>query len=161
MKKFMFKALEIAAKSGEDLPVGAVLTKDGQIVAAAHNEKEQTRDVTAHAEILAIKAAQEKFGTNLSGCELYVTLEPCPMCAWAILESRISKVVFGANNPLYGAFGGKIDLRKLAGGKTSVFGGIEEEACETLLKNCFKKLREQPRRTEFSAETTNLSNNTK
>lgn len=139
---FMQEAINIAKMSGNDLPIGAVLVKNGEIIAKAHNEKEHKKDVTAHAEILAIQEGQRFLNTTiLSDCELYVTLEPCPMCSWAILNSRISKVFFGAYDTIYGALGSAMDLRKLLNSKTEVIGGIKEEECSTLLKNYFKTIR--------------------
>lgn len=139
---FMQEAINIAKNSEEDLPIGAVLVKNGEIISKAHNEKELQKDVTAHAEMLVIQEAQEILGTTiLSDCELYVTLEPCPMCSWAILNSRISKVFFGAYDTIYGALGSATDLRKFLNSKTEVIGGIKEEECSTLLKNYFKTIR--------------------
>ena len=139
---FMQEAINIAKMSGNDLPIGAVLVKNGEIIAKAHNEKELRKDVTAHAEILVIQDGQRILGsTILSDCELYVTLEPCPMCSWAILNSRISKVFFGAYDTIYGALGSATDLRKFLNSKTEVIGGIKEEECSTLLKNYFKTIR--------------------
>lgn len=139
---FMQEAINIAKNSEKDLPIGAVLVKNGEIISKAHNEKELQKDVTAHAEMLVIQKAQEILGTTiLSDCELYVTLEPCPMCSWAILNSRISKVFFGAYDTIYGALGSATDLRKFLNSKTEVIGGIKEEECSTLLKNYFKTIR--------------------
>ena len=139
---FMQEAINIAQNSEKDLPIGAVLVKNGEIISKAHNKKELQKDVTAHAEMLVIQEAQEILGTTiLSDCELYVTLEPCPMCSWAILNSRISKVFFGAYDTIYGALGSATDLRKFLNSKTEVIGGIKEEECSTLLKNYFKTIR--------------------
>lgn len=139
---FMQEAINVAQNSGKDLPIGAVLVKNGEIISKAHNEKELKKDVTAHAEMLVIQTAQQILGTTiLSDCELYVTLEPCPMCSWAILNSRISKVFFGAYDTIYGALGSAMDLRKFLNTKTEVIGGIKEEECSTLLKNYFKTIR--------------------
>lgn len=139
---FMQEAINIAKNSEKDLPIGAVLVKNGEIISKAHNEKELRKDVTAHAEMLVIQETQEILGTTiLSDCELYVTLEPCPMCSWAILNSRISKVFFGAYDTIYGALGSATDLRKFLNSKTEVIGGIKEEECSTLLKNYFKTIR--------------------
>ena len=139
---FMETALEIAKDSGEDLPIGAVLVRNGEILAKSHNEKEKNNDVTAHAEMLVIQQAQKILQTAvLKDCELYVTLEPCPMCAWAVLNARISKVFFGAYDNMYGALGSKTDLRKFLNSKTVVKGGILEEQCSTLLREYFKKIR--------------------
>ena len=139
---FMQEAINIAKMSGNDLPIGAILVKNGEIIAKTHNEKELRNDVTAHAEILVIQDGQRILdSTILSDCELYVTLEPCPMCSWAILNSRISKVFFGAYDTIYGALGSATDLRKFLNSKTEVIGGIKEEECSTLLKNYFKTIR--------------------
>ena len=140
--KFMREAINIAKKSGEDLPIGAVIMKDGKVLAKAHNKKEQKKDVTAHAEMIVIKDAQKKLGTTiLDDCEIYITLEPCPMCAWAILNARIPKVYFGAYDSVYGALGTAMDLRNFLNTKTDVVGGILEEECSTLIKNYFQKIR--------------------
>jgi len=140
--EFMKEALKIAEKSGKDLPVGAVIIKDGKILAKAHNKKELKNDVTAHAEILAIQSAQRKLKTRfLNDCEIYITLEPCPMCAWAILNAGIPKVYFGAYDTMYGALGSAADLRTFLHSKTAVTGGILEEECSKLLKDYFRKIR--------------------
>lgn len=140
MNNFMETALAEARNSGNDVPVGAVIVKDGKIIAQAHNQKEELKDVTAHAEILAIREAEKSMGNwRLDGAILYVTLEPCPMCAGAIINSRISEVYFGAEDSLYGAFGGAIDLRKTYNSKLKVKGGIMETECAELLKNFWRK----------------------
>lgn len=140
--KFMREAIKIAKQSGEDLPIGAVIMKDGKVLSKAHNKKEAKHDITAHAEILAIQSAQKKLGTSiLKDCEIYITLEPCPMCAWAILNARIPKVYFGAYDTAYGALGTAMDLRDFLKSDTDVVGGILEEECSTLLKDYFKTLR--------------------
>ena len=139
---FMQEAINIAQSSGKDLPIGAVLVKNGKIIAKAHNEKELKKDVTSHAEMLVIQEGQKVLNTTvLTDCQLYVTLEPCPMCAWAILNSRISKVFFGSYDTIYGALGSATDLRKYLNSKTEIIGGIKEEECSTLLKNYFKTIR--------------------
>ena len=97
-------AQAMAAQAHDDVPVGAVVTRDGQIIASAHNERESTGDPTAHAEVLALRAAAAVVGSwRLDGCTLYVTLEPCAMCAGAIVNARIGRVVFGAADPKAGA----------------------------------------------------------
>lgn len=105
------KAEAIKAYDKGEIPVGAVIVKDGVIIGRGHNLKETLNDVTAHAEILAIKEASNKFGDwRLDGAEMYVTLEPCPMCASAIVQSRISKVYIGTFNKDMGACGSVISL---------------------------------------------------
>lgn len=137
---YMQLALDEAKKSGGDLPVGCVIVQNGKIVAAAHNEKELTNDPTAHAEMLCIKRASKLLGTRLNECELYVTLEPCPMCMWAIIEARINKLYFGAHDALYGATS-VLNLKDLSNSKIEIQGGIMEEECSALIKNYFAKLR--------------------
>lgn len=140
--KFMREALKIASQSEEDLPIGAVIMRNGEVLSKAHNEKESKNDVTAHAEMLAIQEAQKKLGTSiLDDCEIYITLEPCPMCAWAILNARIPKVYFGAYDSVYGALGTAMDLRNYIKTKTDVVGGILEEECSKLIKDYFKEIR--------------------
>ena len=110
---FLTEALKEAQKAYEknEIPVGAVIVKDNIIIARAHNLKEELKDVTAHAEILAIKKASEYLNNwRLQGCEMYVTLEPCPMCAAAIAASRIRRVYIGTFDPKVGACGSTINL---------------------------------------------------
>lgn len=139
---FMQDAIELAKQSGADVPVGALIIKDDEIIASACNEKEKNNDVTAHAEILAIKQA-EKVSNNwrLDDCELYVTLEPCPMCAWAILQSRIKTVYFGSYDTQYGALGSAMDLRNQANSSLKVYGGILEKECDNVIKEFWTKIR--------------------
>ncbi len=138
----MQNAIDEALKCEIDVPVGCVIKKDGEIVAKAFNRRELDNDVTAHAEILAIKEAQQKLNSfRLTDCELYVTLEPCPMCAWAILQAGIKTIYFGSYNSQYGAMGSAIDLASLAHSKIKIYGGIEEEKCDKILKEFFEKIR--------------------
>lgn len=131
-----------AKKSGRDVPVGAVVVKNGDVIATAHNERELDNDVTSHAEILAIRKAEQVLGNwRLDDCDLYVTLEPCPMCGWAILQSRIKNVYFGSHDTNYGAFFSKVDLRKFSTFTPNVYGGIMEKECDELLNSFFTDLR--------------------
>lgn len=141
MNKFMQIAIKEALKTEADVPVGAVLVKNDEIIAKSHNTKELDNDVTSHAEILAIRQG-EKFFNNwrLDGCELYVTLEPCPMCGWAILQSRISKVYYGSYDTKYGAFSA-LELHKKSEFKPQIYGGILEKECDEVLKTFFEKIR--------------------
>jgi tRNA(adenine34) deaminase len=132
---FMQEALDIAKQASKDVPVGAVIVKNKKIIAAFHNEKEIRNDVTAHAEILCLKKASEVLQNwRLKDCILYVTLEPCPMCASAIINSQISKVVFGSFDLLYGAFGSKINLPSVFNSKIKIKGGILQKECDKLLE---------------------------
>ncbi len=139
---FMKNAIEIAKTVKGEIAVGAVIVLNGEIIAAATNKKEHDKDVTSHAEILVLREAAKKLNKwRLDDCELYVTLEPCPMCAWAIINSRIKTVYFGSYDSNYGALGSKIDLRQIANSKLKVYGGINEKECDKILKECFKDLR--------------------
>ena len=139
---FMEKAIELAKQVKKDVPVSAVIVKNGEIIAFAQNERELDNDVTSYAEILAIRKAEKVLNNwRLDDCEMYVTLEPCPMCAWAILQSRIKTVYFGSFDKNYGAFGSAIDLREHANSKLKVYGGIMEEECDKILEEFFKKIR--------------------
>ena len=141
--KFMDLAIEEAKKSGEDIPVGCVIVKNEVAVASASNRREKDNDPTAHAEIVALKKVSFESGNwRLTDCDLYVTLEPCPMCAWAIINSGIKNVYFGAYDLNYGAFGSKINLLELSRSKTKVFGGIREFEAKKLLNDFFQKMRE-------------------
>lgn len=138
----MKDAIAQALSCVEDVPVGCVIKKGGHIIAATHNCRECYEDVTAHAEILAIKEAQRVLGTSrLLDCDMYVTLEPCPMCGWAILQSGIKNLYFGSYNPQYGAFESKLNLREIANSKIKVYGGIEEDTCNEILEKFFKRIR--------------------
>ncbi len=138
----MERAVKLAKRAKGEIPVGALIIKDNEVIAETFNQKETTQDVTAHAEILAIREAEQKLGRwRLDDCEMYVTLEPCPMCAWAIVAARMKAVYFGSYDHNYGALGSVIDVRKLANSKMKVYGGIMEEECDKILKDYFKELR--------------------
>ncbi len=140
--EFMQKALDIAKTSGKDIPIGAVIVKDDKIIAKSVNEREKNKNVICHAEIIALQNACKKLKNwRLNDCEIYVTLEPCPMCASAILQARINKIYFGAYDILNGAFGSKSDMRKIMDYNAEVKGGIMEEECSKLLKDYFERLR--------------------
>ena len=139
----MKRAIKEALKTPvSEIPVGCIITCNNEIIASCHNRKEEIKDVTAHAEILAIREAQTKLNRwRLDNCTMYVTLEPCPMCAWAILQSRIKTLYFGAYNSQCGAFGSVIDLKKVANSSIKIYAGIEEEKCDNILEDFFKRLR--------------------
>ena len=137
----MKRAIGEALKVKDDVPVGAIILKEGKIIARAHNLKEENQDVTAHAEILAIKEAEEKMNSwRLDDCEMYVTLEPCPMCGWAIMQTRIKTLYFGSYDLQYGAFS-KLELNKIANSPIKIYGGINELECDKLLEDFFKRIR--------------------
>ena len=145
-EKFMKEALKEAQKAYKKLevPVGAIIVKDGKIVARAHNLKETKNDTTKHAEILAIEKSSKKLGNwRLIDCEMYVTLEPCPMCAGAIVNSRIKKVNIGAMDEKTGACGSKLNLLQDFNFDTKVDMeiGILENECRELLQKFFVALR--------------------
>ncbi len=147
-EKFMRAALMQAKKAEHKLecPIGAVVVYNDKIIARAHNLREINSNALAHAEILAIGKACKKLGAwRLSGCDLYVTLEPCPMCAGAIIQSRIKHVYFGAYDKKAGCCGSVCDLFKpgMFNHNTNVIGGILEKECSSILSDFFKKLRKQ------------------
>ncbi len=144
--KFMKQALKEAKKAYEKLevPVGAVIVKDGKIIARAHNLKETKTDTTKHAEILAIQKASKKLESwRLLDCEMYITLEPCSMCAGAIINSRIKKIYIGALDEKTGAAGSVLNLFEdyKFNHKVEVEKGVMQEECENILKDFFKMLR--------------------
>jgi len=145
-ERFMKAAIREAVKaaSEDEVPVGAVVVVDGKILCRAHNRKEKRNDATAHAEIVAINKASKKLGNwYLDHAELYVTLEPCAMCAGAIINSRIGKLYFGARDPKYGCCGSLYDLTadKRFNHNPEVEGGILAEECGALLTQYFKTKR--------------------
>src|SRR5574344_1004820 len=143
MNKFMSAAIEEAKISGADVPVRAVVVKAGKILSQAHNQREINFDVSAHAEICALKQAGENLQNwRLDECEIYVPLEPCPMCAWAIIQSRIKTVYFGSFDIQSGAFGSACDLKSLAANDIKIYSGIEEETCDNIIRDFWKKKRE-------------------
>lgn len=141
MKEALAEAKK-AALSGE-APIGAVIVKDGEIISRAHNTRETDKNALCHAEITAIdKACRKLGGWRLTGCELFVTLEPCPMCAGAIVNSRIKRVVFGAKDAKAGAFGSVLNLNFYPlNHKPEVVSGILEEECAALLGEFFAQRR--------------------
>lgn len=138
----MQNAIVQALKCKKDVPIGCVIKKDGEVIASAHNRRELDNDITAHAEMLAIRKAQEKLASSrLKGCEMFVTLEPCPMCAWAIIQSGISTLYFGSYNPQYGALLSNPIYKDLTNSHLKVYGGIEEDKCNKILEDFFKSIR--------------------
>ncbi|MEG1743108.1 MAG: tRNA adenosine(34) deaminase TadA [Clostridia bacterium] len=133
----------VAAKEIGEVPIGAVIMLDGRVVASGKNMREIKNNATLHAEIIAINRACKKLGSwRLCDCELYVTLEPCPMCAGAIINSRIKRVVFGAYDKKAGAFGSVLNLNEFPlNHKCELLGGVLEQECAALLSTFFKELR--------------------
>lgn len=147
-EKFMKEALKEAKKAyeKEEVPVGAIIVKDGKIIARAHNLKETKTDTTCHAEILAIKKASKKLKAwRLENCEMYVTLEPCSMCAGALIQSRIKKVYIGTMDYKTGACGSIFNLLEdyTFNHKVEYETGILKEECENILQDFFKYLRKK------------------
>lgn len=140
-------ALEEAKKCGQcnEVPVGAVISRSGEVIASEHNRKEYLRDATAHAEILAIRAASTKLGSPyLEDCTLYVTLEPCVMCAGAIIQARVGKVVFAARDLKTGALGSLCDVTSLnLNHQPKIFHGLHEEEASALLRDFFRRRRRE------------------
>ena len=143
---FMERALnqaKVAYKRGE-VPVGAVVVKDGKVISRGYNLRETTNDPTAHAELLAMKKASKKLNSwRLSGCTLYVTLEPCPMCSGVIVNSRIDRVVFGAYDQKAGCCTTLYHLcnDERFNHRAEILGGVMEDACAKILSDFFKEKR--------------------
>lgn len=141
---FMHFALKEAYKAYNynEIPVGAVIVSKGKIVSKGYNKKEKSKDPTNHAEIVAIKKAIKKIKDwRLNDCEIYVTKEPCFMCAGAIIEARIKRVIFGFKDPKSGAFGGKINILDFFNVKIIIDSGVLEKETKTIYEEFFKKLR--------------------
>ncbi len=144
--KFMRQALREAqrARQEEEVPVGAVVVRDGRIVARAHNRPIRLSDPTAHAEILALRRAARKLGNyRLSGCALYVTIEPCAMCAGAMVQARLKRVVFGAPDPKAGAGGSVLSIlnHPKLNHRVKVVSGVLAGECASILRDFFRARR--------------------
>ena len=145
--EYMQLALERArlAPALGEVPIGAVLVLDGQVLAEVHNFREAWQDPTAHAEVVAIREAASRLGTwRLTGATLYVTVEPCSMCAGAIIQSRIARLVFGAKDPKAGACGSVFNLpeERRLNHRVEVVGGILEQESQELIQAFFRRLRD-------------------
>jgi len=143
---FMGEALRQAVRAGEagEVPVGAVVVREGRVIARAYNQVELLKDATAHAEMLAITQAEQAVGDwRLTDCTLYVTKEPCPMCAGAIVHVRFGRVVFGASDAKGGAAGSALNLLQFPGlnHRCEITAGVLGEECAALLKNFFAEKR--------------------
>ena len=144
---YMNEAIRLAKKAAElgEVPIGAVIVKDGEIISEGYNLRETEKLSTAHAEISAIDAACKKLGGwRLFGCTLYVTLEPCPMCAGAIVNSRIDRVVYGASDIRFGACGSLFNINSYPLNHAfEITKGVCEEECRSLLSDFFSELRKK------------------
>lgn len=145
-KEFMKLAILEAEKAAEkcEVPVGAVIVKNGEVIAVGHNLREEKQNALSHAEMEVINTACKKLGSwRLDDCEMYVTLEPCPMCTGAIINSRIKTVIFGAYDSKMGCMDSVINLCDYPfNHKVEIYGGIMEDECLSVLQNFFKNLRE-------------------
>lgn len=147
-EKFMQAAISEAIKARErnEVPIGAVIVQDGEVIASGYNLRETSQQTLSHAELLAIEAANEKVGSwRLEDCTLYITLEPCPMCAGAIVQSRIKRVVYGAPDPKAGCAGTLFNLLEEPrfNHQVEVTSGVLQEECASLLTDFFKTLRQR------------------
>jgi len=145
-EKFMKEAIKQAKKAydKEEIPVGAVIVKDGKIIARGYNKKEEKKDTTQHAEIIAIQKASRKIDAwRLQDCEMYVTLEPCAMCTGALIQARLKRVYIGTMDPKTGACGSVLNLLEdyKFNHKVEVETNIMQKECEKILKDFFKYLR--------------------
>ena len=152
----MHRALELAREAAleGEVPVGAVVVRDGQIVGEGRNRREQSRNALSHAELEAIDAACKTLGGwRLWQCDLYVTLEPCPMCAGAIINARLQRVIYGATDPKAGSFGSVIDFNALPyNHKPQLVPGVLQDECAGVLSDFFAPLRAR-RKAEAGAKT--------
>ncbi|CAG0971868.1 dCMP deaminase [Rhodocyclaceae bacterium] len=139
------------AYAAAEVPVGAVVVRDGRVIGRAFNQVELLKDATAHAEMLALTQAQAAVGDwRLNDCTLYVTKEPCPMCAGAIVHARVGRVVFGANDPRAGAAGGVLNLLQFPtlNHRCQITAGVRQADCAGLLRQFFAEQRTRPRRAD-------------
>lgn len=145
-EKWMRRALELAQEAADEgeVPVGAVVVRDGRVIGAGRNRREQDKNALAHAEIEAIaQACRALGGWRLSGCELYVTLEPCAMCAGALINARIDRVIYGASDPKAGSCATLVNLFALPyNHKPQAEGGLLQDECAAMLTDFFRRLRQ-------------------
>lgn len=154
---FMNEALKEAKKAytKDEIPVGAVIVKDGRIIARGHNEKELKNNPLHHAEMIAINKACKKLKSwRLYGCSMYVTLEPCPMCAGALIQARMDRVIIGTPDPKAGAVGSVVDLLadERFNHKVEVVNGVLQNECSQILKDFFMELRSRKQKSPASPE---------
>ncbi len=143
LNKYFDILLKETKKETFDIPIGAMIVKNNEIISIQTNKIEKNNSYLSHAEILAIKEANEKLQTSkLFDCDMYATLEPCPMCAWAIINSKIKNLFFGSYDMQYGGFS-VLKLNNLARSKINIIGGIKEDECNKILNEYFKNLRKK------------------
>src|SRR6266446_1630867 len=161
---FMGEALRQAARAyeGGEVPIGAVVVREGRIIGRAHNQVELLKDATAHAEMLALTQAEQVVGDwRLNDCTLYVTKEPCPMCAGAVVHVRLARVVYGVADPKAGAAGSALNLLQFPSlnHRCEITSGVREAECRALLQDFFLRQRQEKRPTKSpncaSDETSN------
>jgi tRNA(adenine34) deaminase len=155
---FMHEALRMARKAYDtkEVPVGAVVVRDGKIIARAYNQVELLKDATAHAEMLALTQAEAAMGDwRLADCDLYITKEPCPMCAGAIVHVRIRRVIFGCADERAGAAGSVINLLQMASfnHQCDITSNVLQKECAAILQDFFRKRREEQSRTQDRQST--------
>jgi tRNA(adenine34) deaminase len=151
---FMKEALSLAVKAGiaGEVPVGAVVVSAGRIIGRGYNRRETSKSALCHAEIEAISEACQKIGSwRLCGCDIYITLEPCPMCAGAIINARIDRVIYACKDPKAGSCGSVLNLFEFPFNHSpAVFSGCLHDEASSLLRNFFLKLRNEKKKTDFN-----------
>ena len=155
-EKYMKEAIRQAKKARalEEVPIGCVIVSDGKIIARGYNRRNTDKNTLSHAELNAIRKASKKLGDwRLEGCTMYVTLEPCQMCAGALVQSRIDEVVIGSMNPKAGCAGSVLNLLEVDGfnHKVKITRGVLEEECSAMLSDFFRELREKKKRLKMLA----------
>ena len=156
-EKYMKEAIRQAKKARalEEVPIGCVIVSGGKIIARGYNRRNTDKNTLSHAELNALRRASKKLGDwRLEGCTMYVTLEPCQMCAGALVQSRIDEVVIGSMNPKAGCAGSVLNLLEVEGfnHKVKITRGVLEEECSTMLSDFFKELREKKKRLKMLAK---------
>ena len=156
-EKFMKAALAQAKKAAaiDEVPIGCVIVYEGKIIARGYNKRNKEKNTLSHAEMNAIRKASKYLGDwRLEGCTMYITLEPCPMCAGAIVQARVDRVVIGSMNPKAGCAGSVLNLLEVEGfnHKVKITRGVLEEECSTMLSDFFKELREKKKRLKMLAK---------
>src|SRR5205085_8705092 len=146
-ERLMREALRLAlkARSADEVPVGAVVVRDGKVISRGYNQVELLKDATAHAEMLALTAAEGAIGDwRLTDCDLYVTKEPCPMCAGALVHTRIRRVIFGCPDLVAGAAGSMMNVLQMSGlnHRCEITSGVLQKECAAVLQDFFRKRRE-------------------